>query len=180
MVQLSFVIPCYRSEHTILQVLNEIEQKMTERPEMKYEVITVNDNSPDQVLQVLTDYAETHSWLRVVDFTKNFGQHAAMMAGLSYAAGEHIVFLDDDFQCPMDKLWELLEPLNHGYDVSLAQYKFEDRKESFFRVAGSRFNDFMMCVLLDKPKHLRLTNFMAMQSFIAAELLQYKNPYPLY
>ena len=87
-------------------------------------------------------------------------------------------FLDDDFQCPMDKLWELLEPLNHGYDVSLAQYKFEDRKESFFRVAGSRFNDFMMCVLLDKPKHLRLTNFMAMQSFIAAELLQYKNPYP--
>ena len=178
MVQLSFVIPCYRSEHTILQVLNEIEQKMTERPEMEYEVITVNDNSPDQVLQVLTDYAETHSWLRVVDFTKNFGQHAAMMAGLSYAAGKQIVFLDDDFQCPMDKLWELLEPLNHGYDVSLAQYKFEDRKESFFRVAGSRFNDFMMCVLLDKPKHLRLTNFMAMQSFIAAELLQYKNPYP--
>lgn len=50
--------------------------------------------------------------------------------------------------------------------------------ESFFRVVGSRFNDFMMCVLLDKPKHLRLTNFMAMQSFIAAELLQYKNPYP--
>lgn len=38
---------------------------MTERPEMEYEVITVNDNSPDQVLQVLTDYAETHSWLRV-------------------------------------------------------------------------------------------------------------------
>lgn len=70
MVQLSFVIPCYRSEHTILQVLNEIEQKMTERPEMEYEVITVNDNSPDQVLQVLTDYAETHSWLRVVDLQK--------------------------------------------------------------------------------------------------------------
>ena len=95
MIQLSFVIPCYRSEHTILQVLNEIEQKMTERPEMKYEVITVNDNSPDQVLQVLADYAETHSWIRVIDFTKNFGQHAAMMAGLSYAAGEYIVFLDE-------------------------------------------------------------------------------------
>lgn len=178
MIQLSFVIPCYRSEHTIVQVLTEIEEKMAERPEMTYEIITVNDSSPDQVLQVLNNYAQTHEHLRVVDFTKNFGQHAAMMAGLSYAAGEQIVFLDDDFQCPVDKLWELLEPLNHGYDVSLAQYKFEDRKESFFRVMGSRFNDMMMCVLLDKPKHLKLTNFVALKSFIATELLQYKNPYP--
>lgn len=177
-MELSFVIPCYRSENTILQVLEEIREKMAEKPEYTYEIITVNDNSPDNVLQILVRYADTHPFLKIVDLTRNFGQHAAMMAGLSYASGEQIVFLDDDFQCPTDHLWELLAPLNEGYDVSLAQYKFEERKESFFRILGSRLNDAMVCSLLDKPKDLRVTNFIAMKAFIAQEILRYKNPYP--
>ena len=82
MIQISFVIPCYRSANTIIQVLKEIEDKMNERPDTIYEVITVNDSSPDNVLQVLKEYAETHSWLRVVDFTKNFG-HACGHDGRS-------------------------------------------------------------------------------------------------
>lgn len=177
-MQLSFVIPCYRSEHTILPVLEEIKAKMTERPEYTYEVITVNDQSPDRVLSVLHQYAASHSFLKIVDLAKNFGQHAAMMAGLSYAAGEWIVFLDDDGQCPMDRLWDLLEPLQKDYDVSFAQYDFDKRKESFFRVMGSRLTNAMMCSFLGKPKELRMTNFIAFKAFIAKEILRYQNPYP--
>lgn len=177
-MKLSFVIPCYRSEHTILHVLEEIEQKMAERPEEAYEVITVNDCSPDGVLQVLLNYSRTHSYLKIIDFAKNFGQHSAIMAGMAHASGEIVVFLDDDFQCPVDRLWDLLAPLEDGYDVSCAQYKYEERKESFFRVLGSRINDAMMCSLLDKPKGLRLTNFVALKAFIVEEILRYKNPYP--
>ncbi len=177
-MKLSFVIPCYRSENTVVHVLEEIKEKMTERPDYAYEVITVNDNSPDHVLEVLRDYAASHDFLKVIDLTRNFGQHAAMMAGLSQTSGDQIVFLDDDFQCPVDRLWDLLEPLRQGYDVAYAQYAFDDRKESFFRVLGSRLNDAMMCSLLDKPKNLRVTNFIALKSFIAEEILQYKNPYP--
>lgn len=177
-MKLSFVIPCYRSEHTILQVIEEIKNKMTERPEYTYEIITVNDNSPDNVLQVLLDHAASDSSLKVVDLTRNFGQHAAMMAGLSHASGEKIVFLDDDFQCPTDHLWELLAPLDEGYDAAYANYSFDERNESFFRVLGSKINDAMACSLLDKPKDLRVTNFIAFKSFIAEEILRYKNPYP--
>ena len=137
-MNLSFVIPCYRSEHTIIPVLEEIRNKMSEQPEITYEVNTVNDNSPDDVLSVLYDYADQHSFLNVIDLTRNFGQHAAMMAGLSQAKGDIVIFLDDDGQCPMDHLWELLAPLKDDYDVSLAQYQFEDRKESFFRILGIR------------------------------------------
>lgn len=177
-MKLSFIIPCYRSEHTVMQVIAEIESKLAERPAYTFEIITVNDNSPDQVLHTLREAAKSRPYLKIVDFAKNFGQHAAMMAGLSYASGEQMVFLDDDFQCPVDRLWDLLEPLNQGYDVSYAQYKFEERKESFFRVAGSRLNDAMMRVMLGKPKHLRTANFVAIKAFIAREVLRYKNPYP--
>ena len=71
-MKLSFVIPCYRSEKTIIPVLEEIQAKMRERSEYDYEVITVNDYSPDHVLDVLTAYADTHSFLKVVDLTRNF------------------------------------------------------------------------------------------------------------
>ena len=159
-------------------MIEEIESKMKERPEYVLEIITVNDHSPDQVLGTLKEAANSRPFLKVIDLAKNFGQHAAMMAGLSCASGDRMVFLDDDFQCPVDRLWDLLEPLDQGYDVSLAQYQFEERKESFFRVLGSRLNDRMMCLLLDKPKDLRMTNFIAIKAFIARELLRYKNPYP--
>lgn len=177
-MKLSFVIPCYRSENTITYVLDEIEAKMAERPEYAYEVITINDSSPDHVLQVLLQYAGNHSFLKIIDLTKNFGQHAAMMAGLSCASGDEIVFLDDDFQCPVDRLWDLISPLSDGYDVSIAQYSFEERKESFFRVLGSRINDIMMCSMLGKPRDLRVTNFFVVKRFIAEEILRYRNPYP--
>lgn len=78
----------------------------------------------------------------------------------------------------VDRIWDLLAPLDEGYDISVAQYKFEERKESFFRVLGSRINDAMMCTLIDKPKDLRITNFVAMKDYIANEVLEYKNPYP--
>ena len=55
-MNLSFVIPCYRSEHTIIPVLEEIRNKMIEQPEITYEVNTVNDNSPDDVLSVPVSY----------------------------------------------------------------------------------------------------------------------------
>ncbi len=177
-MKLSFVIPCYRSEHTILPVLEEIKDKMAEKPEYTYEIITVNDQSPDQVLNVLHQYAASHSYLKIVDLARNFGQHAAMMAGLSLTCGEWIVFLDDDGQCPMDRLWDLLAPLMQDYDVSFAQYEFEKRKESFFRVMGSRLTDAMMRSFLGKPKDLRMTNFIAFKAFIAKEILRYQNPYP--
>lgn len=177
-MNISFVIPCYRCEDTVVHVLEEVKEKMAEKPDRSYEIITVNDCSPDGALAVLQQYAASHPFLKVVDLAKNFGQHAAMMAGLSYASGEWIVFLDDDGQCPVDQLWQLLEPLEHGSDVSYAQYRFEDRKESFFRILGSKLNDAMMCSFLDKPKDLRVTNFIALKAFIAQELLRYKNPYP--
>ncbi len=177
-MKLSFVIPCYRSESTVMKVIEEIEEKMEERPEYELEIVAVNDSSPDHVLEVLRDAMAVRKHLKVIDFAKNFGQHAAMMAGLSLASGDWIVFLDDDFQCPVDKLWDLLEPLKEGYDISIARYEFSGRKESFFRVMGSRLNDAMMCSLLGKPKDLRSTNFIAIKRFIAEEILKYKNPYP--
>lgn len=173
---ISFIIPCYRSEKTIEAVLDEILEIMSQKEEYTYEMITINDGSPDNVLAVLERRARANTQIKVIDFAKNMGKHSALMAGYRKSKGDIIVCVDDDFQCPVDKLWDLIEPLNKGYDVSIAKYGM--KKESLFRNLGSYLNGEMAHSLIQKPKELQLSNFLAMKRFIVEEIINYHNPYP--
>ena len=77
---LSFVIPCYRSEHTIRKVVGEIAETVAERPQFAYEIILVNDCSPDQVYEEMKLLAEKDQRIKVVNLAKNMGKHAAVLA----------------------------------------------------------------------------------------------------
>ncbi|MEF2920366.1 MAG: glycosyltransferase [Acutalibacteraceae bacterium] len=177
MCLLSFVIPCYGSEKTIEPVINEIIEVVSQKQQYDYEIIAVNDQSPDNVLSVLKSIANTNKKLKVVDFAKNFGKHSAVMAGFSLAKGEYIVCLDDDGQCPMDRLWDLLEPVENGSaDYSMADY--DVKKQSNFKNFGSAVNSFMSHTMINKPKDMHFTNFKVMKRFVVEEILRYDNPYP--
>lgn len=175
-MKFSFVIPCYHSELTIKDVIDEIRCKMMECSDWDYEIIAVNDCSPDNVLLRLKDLAENNGKLKVIDLAKNSGKHAAVMAGYSVAKGDIIVNLDDDGQCPMDKLWDLIEPLNNGYDISMAKYPV--KKQSAFKNFGSKINSLMAQFLIGKPRNLYLSNFSAMKRFVVDEIKKYDKPYP--
>lgn len=173
-MKLSFVIPCYRSEGLIGAVFQQIKETVLTRCD--YEIIAINDCSPDNVLNELLAFAEKDAHITVIDFAKNMGKDSALMAGYARSSGDIVVTLDDDGQCPMDRLWDLLKPLEEGYDVSFAKYPH--KKQSRFKNFGSSVNDLMTCVLIGKPKNLMLSNFVAMKRFICDEILRYKNPYP--
>lgn len=174
---LSFVIPCYRSEKTISKVIQEIIDVVSERQEYDYEIIAINDCSPDNVYEVLKKIASDNEKVKVINFAKNMGKHSAILAGYSVAKGQYIVNLDDDYQCPTPELWRLLEPVEkEGYDVSTANYS--EKKESGGKRLGSRINSWMSETMLDKQKGLRFENFSIMKKYIADEILNYKNPYP--
>ena len=93
---ISFVIPCYRSQATIKKVIDEIIEVVAQRAEYDYEIICVNDGSPDNVYAVLKVLAESNSKIKVINFAKNMGKHAAVLAGYAYVTGEYVVNLDDD------------------------------------------------------------------------------------
>ncbi|MCI8779915.1 MAG: glycosyltransferase [Lachnospiraceae bacterium] len=176
-ILISFVIPCYRSEETIVFVMDEIVRIVSERVEFDYEIIAVNDSSPDDVLDVLKEYADKNPNVLVVDCAQNRGKAAALMAGYSLGRGEYIVSLDDDGQSPTDQLWNLLAPvLDEDYDVSIARYPV--KKESRLKRFGSWVNDVTMRVLIGKPKDLKFGNFFVFKRFVCEEMLRYKNPYP--
>ena len=174
---LSFVIPCYRSEKTIEKVINEIIEVVSKRPEYDYEVITVNDCSPDNVYEVLCKLAMDNVKIKVVNFAKNMGKHAAVLAGYSVAKGDYIVNLDDDYQCPVYELWKLVDPVDND-ECDCTTAKYYKKKESLFKRMGSKVNHKMSTVLLEKSKNMVFENFSVMKAFVAKEIINYKNPYP--
>ncbi len=176
MKKISFVIPCYGSEDTVTSVIDEIKDKMKERRELDYEIIAVNDCSPDNVISVLKECAANDVHIKVIDLAKNVGKHAAMLAGMSALTGDVLISLDDDGQCPLDRLWDLIEPLNNGYDASLAKYP--QKKQSVFKNFGSYITSLMSRYLIGKPKSLYLSNFGATKRFVIDEIIKYDKPFP--
>ncbi|MDF2568345.1 MAG: glycosyl transferase family 2, partial [Oscillospiraceae bacterium] len=139
MDKISFVIPCYGSEFTIKDVVNEIIITLESRQVCDFEIILVNDSSPDNVFQVITELAQQNVNIKGIDLAKNFGQHSALMTGFHFVTGEIIVCLDDDGQTPANEVFLLTDKLRDGYDIVFAKYK--TKKHSFFRNLGSFINE---------------------------------------
>ena len=175
-MKISFVIPCYRSSKTIRTVVDEIKDKMATMPSYEYEVILVNDCSPDNTFEVIREICAENSNVIGIDHTRNFGQHAALMAGYHYVSGDVIVCMDDDGQTPANEVDKLLAKIDEGYDVVYAKY--EHKQHSIFRNVGSVFNKKLTEVMLEAPKELYISSYFAARRFIIDEVLRYKNAYP--
>ena len=174
---LSFVIPCYRSEKTISKVVEEIVNTVSEKSQYDYEIIAVNDSSPDNLMSILRKLAESNKRIKVINLAKNSGRHCALLCGCHFAKGDFVVFLDDDCQCPMDHFWDLLLPIEkENYDVSIAKYP--KKKQSLLKNIGSKVNDIVSTKLLKKDKNLKFSNFSVMKNFVKDEIIKYDNPYP--
>lgn len=176
MSKISFVIPCYRSAETIGHVIHEIEETMSLHKQYEYEVIMINDGSPDDTFSTITQICKTNKNYIGIDMAKNFGQHAALMAGFRQVSGEYIVCLDDDGQTPADEVFKLIDAIHAGADVVYAAYP--KKKHSLFRNFGSWVNSKMTEIMLDKPKALYISSYFAAKRFVIDEVVRYNHSYP--
>ena len=172
----SFVIPCYRSAQTIGRVVEEIDTTMKSLSAYHYEIVLVNDCSPDDTYEVIRALCRQRTDICGIDLARNFGQHAALMAGFRYAHGDVVVCLDDDGQTPADEVGKLLNKIDEGYDVVYAKYTH--KHHSGFRNFGSKINELMTRVMLGKPKELYISSYFAARKFVVEEMMCYTNPYP--
>ncbi len=173
---ISFVIPCYRSEHTLPHVVSEIEEKMSELQQYEYEIILVNDCSPDGTLATIRGLCAEKSHVKGISFARNFGQHAALMAGLRQSVGDYVVCLDDDGQTPANEVDKLLAKLEEGFDAVYAKY--QHKQHSAFRNLGSKVNELMTRIMLEKPAELFISSYFAVRRFVVEDMIRYENSYP--
>lgn len=176
MKKISFVIPCYRSEKTLPAVVKEIQDKMNTMSEFTFDIFLVNDCSPDNTLEVIRGLCEQYDNIKGISFSKNFGQHAALMAGLRHSDGDYVVCLDDDGQTPADEVDKLIAKLEEGFDAVYAKY--DHKQHSSFRNLGSKVNELMLRVMLDKPADLYVSSYFAVKRFVVDDMICYANSYP--
>lgn len=176
MEKLSFVIPCYRSENTIAKIVGEIVEYTNTLEGYDYEIILIDDYSPDNVWSVIKEMAKNDSRIKGISFCQNFGQHCALMAGYRMAKGDYVITLDDDGQTPVSQIDKMFEKIQEGYDVVYG--KFRERHETIFRKFGTAVNNIMTQKIIGKPKNVHLTSFFVARGYIIREICNYDNAYP--
>lgn len=115
-MNVSVVIPVFRSEHTLDTLIERLGRTLPAISD-SYEVLLVNDGSPDNSWRSIERLARTYTWVRGIDLMRNYGQHNATLCGIRAARYEVIFTMDDDLQNPPEEMPKLLEKLNEGYDV---------------------------------------------------------------
>jgi glycosyltransferase involved in cell wall biosynthesis len=113
---LSVVIPVYRSEVILPELVHRLESVLsTITPH--YEVVLVDDSSPDRSWDVICRLTQQYPWIRAVSLMRNYGQHNALLCGIRAAQYGVIITMDDDLQHPPEEIPKLLAALHRGYDV---------------------------------------------------------------
>ena len=173
--RVSIVIPCYNSQNMIGKVVSDILETLKQRPNYEYEIILVNDGSRDNTWEVISELTRTYDNITAVNFSKNFGQHSALLAGYRCVTGDIILGLDDDGEHNPAEMFQLIDKLDEGHDYVCAEYK---TNQSRFRSFGTRLNNWMASTFIDKPKEIDLASFYVMKRFVIDEIIRYEQPYP--
>src|SRR5262249_18745655 len=113
---LSVIMPVYNESGNIAIICEKLSQVLNGL-NLEFEVIAVNDGSKDRSLQELLEQGKRRPWFKVIDLCRNYGQTAAIMAGIDYAVGDIIIMIDADLQNDPEDIPTLLAKLEEGYDV---------------------------------------------------------------
>lgn len=119
-VQISVVAPAFNEEKTIVEFISTVSRKLTEL-NLNYEILIVDDGSNDKTWLQVKTLSKDNLSIKGIRFSKNFGQHSAISAGLKFCRGEKVIVMDSDFQDDPNIINKLILESNEGYDIVIVK-----------------------------------------------------------
>ena len=153
---ISIVSPVYRAELFVEKLVSEIE-KAVQSLNVTYEIVLVDDRSPDNSWGKMKQISAQNPYVKSIRLSRNFGQHPAIMAGLSHARGEWIVVMDCDLQDQPKEIIKLYDKTKEGFDIVLARR--ENRRDGFFKKSFSKIYTQLFNYLSDTNFNNEIANF---------------------
>ncbi len=116
MKKISVIIPAYNEEESLPILKQRMEKLMNSMENYEFEILFINDGSKDNTINIIKEMRQEDNRINYVDFSRNFGKEIAMIAGLDYATGDCVIFMDADLQDPPELIPELVKYWEQGYD----------------------------------------------------------------
>lgn len=173
--KVSIVVPVYRSAECLEQLVFRVREAF-ERSGHSYELILVNDGSPDNSWAEIRRLVEAEPTVLGINLRRNAGQDNALMAGIGEASGQIVIIMDDDLQHDPNDCDALIKKVESGFDICYA--RFRRNRQALWKNAGSWLNDKLANVVVRKPRHIYLSPFKAISGDVAREITSYDGPYP--
>lgn len=172
---LSVVIPVYNSESIVLELHKRL-TSVLRTINTNYEIILVNDGSPDNSWEKIKSIATFDHRVKAISLRRNFGYDNALMAGLNFVSYSYVVIMDDDLQHAPEDIPQLLSEIEKGYDVVYGN--FPVKKQSLVKNMGSWLVGKMAQLILNKPAYLQISSYKILHKDIVDGIVQYDGPYP--
>lgn len=172
--RLSVVIPVYRSETILPELVRRLEPVLTAVAD-DFELVLVNDCSPDQSWEVIGDLAERYSWIRAINLMRNYGQHNALLCGIRAVRYNVIITMDDDLQHPPEEIPKLLAKLSEGYDVVYGTPEHE--QHGLARDFASLVSKIALQNVMGAEIARKISAFRAFRAEVARAFAHYAGPF---
>ena len=168
---ISVVVSVYNEELVLREFYQETGKVLRELPDnWDYELLFVNDGSQDQSLSILRELAEQDKRVKVVNFSRNFGHEAAMIAGIDHASGDGIICMDADLQHPPECILDIIAKFEDGYEV-ISMVRTRNKTAGLIKNITSAAFYKVINYLSDVKFHANASDFFAMNR-AAADVLR--------
>jgi len=174
LLKISVVVPVYNSSAILPQLAKELEVELAKCAN-EFELILVNDASPDHSWQVITDLAKERAWIHGINLMRNVGQHNALLCAIRSAKYEVVVTIDDDRQNPPDEIPRLLGKLQEGFDVVYGVP--EHQQHGLLRDLASKITKVVLQNAMGAEIAQNISAFRAFRTQVRGAFAQYRGPF---
>ena len=175
-MKVTIAIPCYRSSKTISIVVDQITSKFKELNRYDYEIILINDCSPDNTFEIIKELCQKDSHIMGIDLSRNWGQAAARMACLKQIDSDCLIYMDDDGQHPIEYLPQLIQKIEEGYDLVSADFSVKQTKK--INKLTSAISSKLFQITGKRPKGAVSSSYFAINRMCIESLKKYLSPFP--
>ncbi len=177
-ISYSIVIPCYRCAAWLHELIDRIIAAMPADAEA-YEIILVNDASPDDTWGAIEKEAQRYPLVRGINLLFNVGQFRTTICGLEHARGALIITMDDDLQHPPEELPRLIQTMAENPRLDCVFGAYRERRHNLLRGLGGRLYQKINGALYNKPRDLRWSSFRIMRRQVVEAVCAHRTAKPL-
>lgn len=174
----SVVVPVYNSERSLDELYARVRKTFEQEVREEFELVLVDDSSGDNSFAVMEGLRKADPRVKIIQLSKNYGQHCALLCGMNYSKGDFVITMDDDLQHPPEEIPKLINEINSRDDLDVVIGAYDSKKHGMIRNLGTYMSHLVTARVFGNDRNLKLTSFRIMRRFIVENLLQMRVSYP--